>query len=593
MKKKQLYLLAAGVVMGSLSSCIDDNYDLSDINTTSEFKVKDLELPVQLDPVELSDIITVKEGDKIHEVTINGHTFYAVEQTGEFHSDPVHVNEFTAKPEHLSTTTATFRTQPTRAGESQKIYLLLNEVRSEFDYSSTDIDGTIRDLTYAEFKPTGISFTIVNSLGSNIGAGLENLKVSLPEGLRVTAIQTPGKNYPASAYDIATGMLTLPQVAFQNGEANVTLTADAVNVDSKWYNYNESKNVGEFNLDSELTIKEGKLTLTASAQDLASIGDEVNFQVKYALGNMDVTSILGSVKYDLKGNGLNIDPIEINDLPDFLESEETNLILANPQIYLSLNNPVGGMNLKYQSGMLIKALRNNGPDASFPLDAFVVPASGEGPFNYVLAPDPSAVTEIPSQFASGLTRVTYNNLGNILSGKGIPNTLDIELVNPEIPLQKLSTPLQLGQDLQEMKGTYQFLAPLALEGDATSGSQIIYTHTADGWWSEDLADLTIGELTLNANVTNAIPLNASISVYPIDKDGNVISGVEVIPIEVAAGEQNKPAVFVIKGTIRNLDGVKIRADVHPDGTGEALAPSQTITLTDIKVKVSGNYTKKF
>ena len=77
-----------------LTGCIDNGYDLTDIDTTSEIKVNDLTLPVNLAPVTLSDIIAVgeNEDDKVKEVTINGKTFYAVEETGSFSSDPLRID---------------------------------------------------------------------------------------------------------------------------------------------------------------------------------------------------------------------------------------------------------------------------------------------------------------------------------------------------------------------------------------------------------------------------------------------------------------------------------------------------------------------
>lgn len=37
-----------------LTSCIDDNYDLSDVDTTSRINVNDLVLPVNIDPINAS-----------------------------------------------------------------------------------------------------------------------------------------------------------------------------------------------------------------------------------------------------------------------------------------------------------------------------------------------------------------------------------------------------------------------------------------------------------------------------------------------------------------------------------------------------------
>ena len=81
MKKRTLP--AAGIMLmlagGVVSGCIDDKYDLSDIDTTTELKVTDLTVPVEFDDVYLDQIIDVNEDDpdailKIRE--INGSKWF-------------------------------------------------------------------------------------------------------------------------------------------------------------------------------------------------------------------------------------------------------------------------------------------------------------------------------------------------------------------------------------------------------------------------------------------------------------------------------------------------------------------------------------
>lgn len=50
-----------------LTGCIDNKYDLDDLDTTTEIKVNNLVLPVNFDVVTLSDIITIDEDSKIKE----------------------------------------------------------------------------------------------------------------------------------------------------------------------------------------------------------------------------------------------------------------------------------------------------------------------------------------------------------------------------------------------------------------------------------------------------------------------------------------------------------------------------------------------
>ena len=49
----------------------------------------------------------------------------------------------------------------------------------------------------------------------------------------------------------------------------------------------------------------------------------------------------------------------------------------------------------------------------------------------------------------------------------------------------------------------------------------------------------------------------------------------------------------ITGAVKHLDGIRFEATATSDGSGVSLKPSQHISLKNLKVKVSGNYTTKF
>ncbi len=65
------YLLPATplAAMLLLTGCMDDNYDLSNINTTTEVKVNGLTIPVNLNEVKLDALIDLGEDSDIKEET--------------------------------------------------------------------------------------------------------------------------------------------------------------------------------------------------------------------------------------------------------------------------------------------------------------------------------------------------------------------------------------------------------------------------------------------------------------------------------------------------------------------------------------------
>ena len=94
---KHYYLIGSLPLMAmvSLTACVDDKYDLSDIDTTTEIKVKDLTLPVNIEEIKLGDIISVEDDSEFKEIIVGGQKVYAVNKSGEFNSNPIEIPTFT------------------------------------------------------------------------------------------------------------------------------------------------------------------------------------------------------------------------------------------------------------------------------------------------------------------------------------------------------------------------------------------------------------------------------------------------------------------------------------------------------------------
>lgn len=310
---------------------------------------------------------------------------------------------------------------------------------------------------------------------------------------------------------------------------------------------------------------------------------------------MVASAFSGIINYRLEG--MDIAPISLIDIPEFLSSPGTDIRLSNPQIYLGVNNPVADNSLDCTSGITLTAERNGMQSLSFSPDvnSFTIghDAGVTGPYNFVLAPNSDDLTT-PDRYASNLTFVKFTSLSDLLAvpegaayeNAGIPDRIGVTLDNPEIPEQYV-TDFALGRDLNGVDGTYEVVAPLALENDAV----IIYTTTEDGWNDEDVDALTINKLSLTATVTNECPLGVEMYAWPIDVRGNRIPGVEVKSSYVGANSSNVALEIEMTGVITHLDGVIFEARVEGSDNSSALTPSTVITLKDIRARVSGYYEK--
>ena len=147
----------------------------------------------------------------------------------------------------------------------------------------------------------------------------------------------------------------------------------------------------------------------------------------------------------------------------------------------------------------------------------------------------------------------------------------------------------LGRRIDGINGRYELMAPLALG----AGSEIVYSDTKDGWNDEDVDAITITELIVTAKASSTVPMGASISAYPIDVAGKPIQGVTVVTESaLPANAEDADIRIVMHGEIKHIDGVTFEARVKSEDSSVALAPSQTITLKEIRATVSGYYEKE-
>lgn len=595
------FFLFGGVAllsMSTLTGCIDNEYDLSDIDTTTEIKVNDLTLPVNFSPITLGDIIEIKDGSELKEVTINGQTFYAVNKTGDFKSNDIHIPGFSAPAPSVNPSTIHFQ-NPVNGVPNAAPASILKEyafpevhypiegqppVSTHLNYEANNVDKSIVEVNDIYTKPFSIGITFsAPELKDIVDIELGNVIITMPKGLHFTSMNPSDLTY-------SDGVLTIPSLKFLNGEVKLNLTVDAVNdLVSNGYVIDAQRN---FSINETITIEKATLKLVLKdIKDIAILPPSLDINVDYSFSSFEAESIMGTICYDV--DGINISPVELNDIPDFLAQKGTNLILANPQIYLSLNNPVGEYGLSYRSGINITPVRNkvDGTPLTLGGDGFFNVSATTGKENILLCPDKKSAN-IPDMF-SNPTYFPFQDLSYAISGDGIPDLLKIDLVNPQIPTQKLSKPFLLNSDLKGVEGEWQFLAPIALKNGNGMTSQIIYTDRADGWSSEDVDAITITKMKVTMTVDSDLSLSAKLSGTPLGKNGQPIPGVKVSEVTIPGNAHDYEVTITLEeGVVTNLDGFEFTATVT-SASEEALNPGQTISIKKLRATVSGHYTKEF
>lgn len=617
-------MLAASAATFSLFSCINNDYDLSDIDTTVGVNAN-VTIPVQMDEITLHSVLDLEEGSQIKEFNDE----YAVIEDGTFESDKINIPSFVIKKPVVESIDdeihPTFHYKDEVAGnwelngsipaDERLLSFDLSETgRTDIHFSTDDVDESLVRIDAINFcaentgdeKPVKLKI-VLNFLGIEQfvgGFSVENLKLQLPKRLQFTNLTDGAK------YDANTGELEYPSHLESEGNRK-EITLDLVGIiDSVKeedgpkilvLKKNEETGKQEFTFTSVCRVIEGSAVVYGkNLEDHVSLSDLENIQsINYKCditfnGDIDVKGFSGQIQYEVEG--INVDPVSMKDIPDVLDQTGTNIALHNPQIYIQLNNPLyKDYNVDATTSLELVSHREGEQDSIFRSSKITVNATenkfclsptdpGEG--SYYNNSNDSGNDLIEINF-EGSTYVDFANLGNVLSGNKLPESIDINVVDPKIPLQTVKN-FRLGEDIDPVKGTYVFYAPLAL----TDESKIVYTDTIDGWNDEDVDAIIINELTLNADVKSDVPLELNLEAFPIDKEGEKIDNVKGTA-EIPANADNEPIIVKIEGKIEHLDGIILKATVNvAGGNAKSLKPGQHIGLTNLKVKVSGSYIKE-
>ncbi|MCM1517635.1 MAG: hypothetical protein NC117_03235 [Pseudoflavonifractor sp.] len=564
--KKGYILATCSLGLLGLTGCFDDKYDLSDIDTMVELKAKDLTLPVNIEDITLGDILDLKDDSNLK--IIDG--TYVFTDDGTFKSEAINVPAIDIESPDIAPSSKGITGVTTAAGTIE--YPVESDWVS-FEYRSNDVSHNILSISNVKTRLTLSIDIYVEELRQAISAmRFKGLMIKLPTGLTMTP--------NTGSYDTKTGILSIPEAAANGDVLRITADVTSINLPSEGASFDPARHT--FVFSDRMCITAGQLILNPADYTGGTLPLDLTFITQFNFSAMHADKFTGRIDYTL--NNFNINPVSLSDIPDMLNQTGTDISIINPQIYMSVNNPVAAYSLNANAGLSLQPVRDNVPGRALTLDNgyFVIGHNhASGPYTYCISP--SDPTTYPDGYASA-EHVPFTTLGSILSGDGLPQTINIDVINAGILPQDV-TDFDLGVTIGEVEGNYLFYAPLALCKD----SKIVYSDTKDGWSDETLDKMTIQRLDITATATNETPFDIMISGYPIDKDGNRIGDVEIEGAQIAKGSEPTPITIRTTGAISRLDGFTFTATLLVPADSKAIAPANSISLKEIKATVSGNY----
>lgn len=598
--------LAASLLL--LTGCVDDNYDLSDIDTTTQLAVNDLTIPIRFEPITLDNVLDIDEDDPDAMIIIDrtdpDNPVYAVQKKGEVTANATTIGKVTAPATEIQSTADVVTGSPVDYNKASKgmrapgmaVHFPLRRQETFFEYTVKDIDPALYSIESVKIENSPTQRTVLSvRVGSRDLAGvaqavrLENVKFIMPEN---STIEVPAN------CTFKDGILTVPVLEADPATGytdyfNITVTGFIFPSPLMLKNYNQYDVKGTCKIKREVGIGGADLyVVPKSAADIANLPTSISMQTDYLISDLQVDAFSGYIRYAIDIDG--IDDVDLSNVPKFLAGDETNIRLYDPKFTLTVNNPVGPYNMAATSGLtLIPHHEGDVAESPIILNEFTVGSGAEGPWTVVMGP---RVTTSSTGFTNSYN---FPGLSNILSGKGLPRTIGVELTSqqwPEAVVAGNANMFPLGKELEQIKGEYTFYTPIAL----CDGSTIVYTKEDREWDSEDLKKVKASMVKVSGVAVTNIPASVQLSISLLDREGNIIPAKAGNSFTVPANATASTGAFELilepanpAKPFTDIDGISITAIATQTVNGAPLKPSQTITLNDIRFKVTGNYTTDF
>lgn len=356
--------------------------------------------------------------------------------------------------------------------------------------------------------------------------------------------------------------------------------------------------VGSYYLDYSADVPIiGEAYIDETEMHSTILGKDIGINVNFNIGEIEVKKFSGIYCGEIDDIQESID-FDLGDDLDFLTDEGNTVTLSDPQIEFTIDNPVSipvdlALSLfgKDDNGNVIETSRVNAAIRLEPAD--YDEATGEvtaREFKYLLTNKPTP--------KAGYENVVIPDLSNLL--KRIPNSLDIELV-PTID-ESMTHHVDLSKDLV-LHPTYNVVVPVKFDNVHIEYTELVEDLNKDlGEALEHFANITV---KADMNIRNTVPVGLTLTVEPLDAYGNIIEGVEIEDVQIAAGagedingtdaseNQGEKLQLVInsKGDVlRKLDKLNliVKGDANETVGGVAFTSKQGVHITDIVVEVTGD-----
>ena len=567
-------ICALGLI--GLNSClkVDETYDLDKDFDMTITVGGDLTVPgSSTEKIVLGDLLDLEENSVIRVNNASGDYFLV--QEGDRNSTDVNVpkvdinmmGKFTGVNVPGSVT-------PFSNGSNNETKITFND-DIDIDISRDGVTSDIKDITGAETYCGEDTYLMFTKTGVEFNARLdEGYTLEFPDYIELESNEKDWKVEGNKMILTKVGGLEIDEdtrIYFQITGVNFKdENGNGVN-DAKFkYNDNDNSSItlgGVVKLDGGIFV---------SAE--GSTGGYINLGANIHSENMIFRSVTAVVdpKVDIE-----IDPIRIDDLPDFLSDNNVVLDLTDPRIYITLTNPSP---VSVDVNATLKSYKNNISQGTAALENINIPKNCK---DYTIC-----VNQNKDRWddTDNMMYVKVDNMSDLI--KNIPDRIELTDVVTSVVSEEVTIDLGINYTIIT---DYKVDTPLQFGPD----TRIEYTENMDGW-DADLEDMEFNEVVASMTVTNAIPLGIKLTGVAIDKNGDPLNNVKVdLDVNILAGSPESPAKQEVKftittqdGSIKGLDGIKltVKASASENTSTETLNENQYMQFENIKLGLKGGIT---
>ncbi len=567
-------LLLASVVQG----CVDNDYDLDkDIDMTIGVGGNMLTLPSSsTSNYTLSQILDLDDDSSIkpdengdYTLSVSGDPTSSTFEIDEVSLNQLSGNRYSAK--------VNFPTIPAAAvipAGKLRVVIASDASDTEWDRALAPFDNTI-DIAENDIDPAIVSISEVET----------DIRLDFALSCRTTNYngQFVVENGFTIDFDKAFTVELVGTVDFckvVDGHTIVFTADKSVSSDGFTLPVKISKiSLGSQGLDANHNFKFNADILTTGTLSLATSGiiagtaPTLDIVTTSSVSSAKIVSATGVVNPEI-----NIDDIEfsISDIPDFLKDGDNVLDIANPCVFLTINNSAD-VSVEVEAEL-------TGYVDNLPLTGSNVKIAGDN--KIVVKPGLNMICVSRVGGVSGYTNVVVPELSNVI--RTIPDEIRIKC-NASV----VQTPavFNLGTKYKfEIENEVK--APLAFGPDL----QFSYSDIDDGW-DEDLEDYNFSSVVITLEAENTIPLKMKPEVTPLFKQGYSKTVEVTVDGEIGGGSLASPSTskltIEIKGVGSNLDGLDgIEYMFHATApeAGGTLNEQQSMKFTNVSIAIKGGVT---